>query len=74
MTRETVGQRTRSVEGVTYLPFRVNFTLADGRRRRWIRWAPGDWILREQLLREFVARDMRPEHFRERSLRIRLVP
>ena len=29
--RQTIGQRTINVEGVTYLPFRVTFRLADGR-------------------------------------------
>lgn len=38
-------RRGFEVEGVPYYPFRVCFTLADGRRRSWVRWSPGyTWI------------------------------
>lgn len=37
------------IEGVRYGKFVVRFRLADGRRRRWIRWSPagGQWVCGE---------------------------
>lgn len=44
------------VEGDRYFPFVVRFRLADGRRRRWVRWSPGrPWIAAE-ISRELAAR------------------
>ena len=38
------------VEGVPYYRHVVRFTLADGRRRRWVRWSPGaPWVTGEVL-------------------------
>ncbi len=42
------------IEGVSYARYRVTFTLADGRRRRWLRWAPGALYLSEALKRELL--------------------
>ena len=42
-----------TIEGVTYYKFRVTFRLADGSRRRWVRWSPGwNWVYGE------VAREL----------------
>ncbi len=46
------------VEGVRYFPFVIRFTLADGRRRRWVRWAPGRPWIGEQFDREVSGRDI----------------
>jgi hypothetical protein len=48
--------KTKSIEGVTYYPFRVRFRLADGRRRVWIRYAPALQYAYESLNREWSAR------------------
>lgn len=42
----------RYVEGVAYYRHRVRFTLADGRRRSWVRWSPGYPWIREEVGRE----------------------
>lgn len=42
----------RFVEGVPYYRHRVRFTLADGRRRSWVRWSPGYPWIREEVARE----------------------
>lgn len=44
------------IEGVPYHRYVVKFQLADGRRRRWVRWSPGEPWIREELVREFEAR------------------
>jgi len=51
--------RTRStmnVEGVTYHPFLVRYTLSDGKRRRMVRWSPGNPWVRNEVARELVDR------------------
>jgi hypothetical protein len=46
-------KRVAMVEGVPWYPHVVRFTLADGRRRRWVRWSPGHhWVYGE------VAREL----------------
>lgn len=48
------------IEGVPYFRHVVRFTLADGRRRRWVRWSPGyPWIGGE------VARELRDRFGRD---------
>ncbi len=42
----------RYIEGVPYYRHRVRFTLADGRVRRWVRWAPAMMSAREAVARE----------------------
>lgn len=42
------------LEGVEYFRYRVYFTLADGRRRRWVRWSPSRLFLRGEVSRELV--------------------
>ncbi len=49
-------KRTLIVEGVRYYPFRVRYTLADGRRRRMTRWSPGFPWVREEIARELDDR------------------
>jgi hypothetical protein len=44
------------IEGVTYYRFRVTFRLADGRRRRWVRWSPGPPWVRDEVGRELYER------------------
>jgi hypothetical protein len=44
------------IEGVTYYPYKVRFRLADGRRRFWIRWSPGDPWVRDEIAREIAER------------------
>lgn len=75
-TSVAVRERNRTrrllvLEGVEYHRFVIRFALADGRRRRWIRWSPagGAWV-REELIRELVARDIRPEDLKPRSCTI----
>lgn len=45
----------RYVEGVPYYRFRVRFRLADGRVRRWVRWAPAMMFARDAVGRELFA-------------------
>lgn len=61
---------TRVIEGVTYYPFLVRFTLADGKRRRIVRWSPGDPWVRDEIGRELVER-YGLEGIKERSVTIR---
>ncbi len=49
-------RRLFSIEGVRYYPFRVRYTLADGRRRSMIRWSPGPPWVREEVARELTDR------------------
>lgn len=60
------------VEGVRYYRFIVRFRWADGRRARWVRWAPAVVFMREQLIRELDAKDIESEMLRPRSCTIRL--
>jgi hypothetical protein len=60
----------RYVEGVPYYPFLVRFTLADGRKRRVVRWSPGDPWVRQEVARELVER-FGVEGLQERSVTIR---
>lgn len=46
------------IEGVSYSRYRITFTLADGRRRRWVRWAPGANWMCEAVRRELSANDI----------------
>lgn len=65
--------RERNVEGVTYWPYRITFRMADGRRVRWVRWSPaGGYFVREELIRELVARGIEPEHLKDGSCTIRV--
>ena len=54
----------RVIEGVHYHRFIVRFVLADGRRRRWVRWSPGfPWVLDEvgrELDERFGMRGVKP--------------
>jgi hypothetical protein len=64
-------KRVAMVEGVPWYPHVVRFTLADGRRRRWVRWSPGHhWVYGE------VARELQDRFgysgVKERSCTIRL--
>jgi len=44
------------IEGITYQRFVVRYTLADGRRRRLVRWSPGiPWVY-EEVGRELIDR------------------
>ncbi len=45
----------RYVEGVPYYRHRVRFTLADGRRRCWVRWSPGAHWVYEEVARELAG-------------------
>lgn len=45
----------RFIEGVPYYRFRVRFRLADGRVRRWVRWAPAMMFARDAVGRELWA-------------------
>jgi hypothetical protein len=48
-------ERSMNIEGVPYYKFHVTFRLADGTRRRWIRWSPGwPWVY-ESVGRELFA-------------------
>lgn len=40
------------VEGVPYKRYVITFRWADGRRARWVRWAPAEMYMREALVRE----------------------
>lgn len=44
------------IEGVRYVPFLVRYTLADGRRRRMVRWSPGFPWVRSEVGRELDER------------------
>jgi len=46
------------IEGVSYSRYRVTFTLADGRRRRWLRWGPGANFMCEAIKRELSDSDV----------------
>ncbi len=46
------------IEGVSYARYQVTFTLADGRRRRWRRWAPGANFMVDSIRRELSDRDI----------------
>lgn len=60
----------RYFEGVPYTRFVVTFRLADGRRRRWIRWSPGHPWVRSEVMREIAAR-FRLNDLKTGSLEIR---
>lgn len=49
-------RRVKYFEGVAYWPFCVRFTLADGRRRRIVRWSPGFPWVRSEVGRELYER------------------
>lgn len=57
-------RRTRVIEGVTYRPFLVRYTLASGARRRMVRWSPGEpWVYDEvgrELLERFGLEGIKP--------------
>ncbi len=44
------------VEGVTYYPFRIRFTLSNGKRRVIVRWSPGRPWIPGEIAREFHDR------------------
>lgn len=44
------------LEGVPYHRYVVRYTLADGRRRRLVRWSPGFPFVYEEVGRELVDR------------------
>lgn len=44
------------LEGVPYFRYVVRFRLADGRRRRLVRWSPGSPWVYEEVGRELAAR------------------
>lgn len=44
------------IEGVPYYRYVVRFTLADGRRRRWVRWSPGPPWVYSEVGRELIER------------------
>jgi hypothetical protein len=46
----------KMVEGVPYVKFVVRYTLADGKRRRMMRWSPGMPWVRYEIGRELVER------------------
>jgi hypothetical protein len=52
-------------EGVPYRRYVVTFRLADGRRRRWVRWSPGfPWVFSEvarELQDRFEPEDIAPK-------------
>lgn len=58
------------VEGVPYYRFLITFRWADGRRARWVRWAPAEMYMRESLERELCARGIESEDIRPRSVQI----
>jgi hypothetical protein len=47
------------VEGISYARYVITFTLANGRRRRWLRWGPGANFMCEAIKRELAAQDAR---------------
>lgn len=47
---------TRYIEGVPYDRYVVRYTLADGTRRRMVRWSPGEPWIRDEIGRELVER------------------
>lgn len=49
-------ERVLDIEGVPYRRYRVRYTLADGRRRRMLRWSPGFPWVRDEIGRELVDR------------------
>jgi hypothetical protein len=44
------------IEGVRYYRHVVRYTLADGRRRRLVRWSPGHHWVRSEIARELDDR------------------
>lgn len=44
------------IEGVPYFRYRIQFKLADGRRRSWVRWSPGPPWVYEEVGRELSSR------------------
>lgn len=56
MTRRERRKAVRVVEGVSYYPFLVRFTLADGRKRRLVRWSPGAPWVGGEVVRELEDR------------------
>ena len=59
------------IEGVSYYAFVVRYTLADGRRRRMVRWSPGWPWVRDEVGRELVAR-FGVDGIKPRSVSIRM--
>ena len=45
-----------TIEGVPYRPYRIYYTLANGKRRRMVRWSPGYPWIREEIARELLDR------------------
>jgi len=48
--------KTKTIEGVTYYPFRWTFKLASGKKVRWTRWAPYQQAAYESFYREIQSR------------------
>jgi hypothetical protein len=46
----------RIIEGVPYRPYRVYYTLANGKRRRMVRWSPGLHVIVHDAARELTER------------------
>jgi hypothetical protein len=44
------------IEGVEYYRFRIYFRLANGKRRLWYRWSPGDPWAYDSIARELSDR------------------
>jgi hypothetical protein len=48
--------RTKLIEGVPYRRYAIRYRLADGTRRRMVRWSPGFPWIREEIARELLSR------------------
>lgn len=48
--------KAKWIEGVRWFPFIVRFRLADGTRRRIVRWSPGFPWVRQEIARELIDR------------------
>jgi len=59
------------IEGVRYYRFFVTFRLANGLRRRWVRWSPGaPWVYEEigrELFETFGLDGIKPHSCRVRA-------
>jgi len=68
-----VSPRLKNIEGVRYRRFVVRYTLANGARRRMMRWSPGAPWVYDEVARELVDR-FGLEGLKPRSVTIREAP
>lgn len=60
--------KLEGLEGVDYYRFVIRFRWKDGRKTKWVRWAPAESYARQCTLRELSAQGIDPEDLSPGSL------